>query len=129
MDLKSTFDWKPLPKLIDEERDRQRADKLARVTQEAEDYWNATAPYGGKRFTLADGIELLLYDLRRCQAAVAGIFEKEREQKALLDHKAATGQECEADRQRWFAYLDVAHIAREALSPAAPSEHSLESSS
>jgi hypothetical protein len=58
----------------------------------------------------------MLYDLRRYQAAVAGIFEKEREQKALLDHKTATGQECEADRQRWLAYLEITHAITAALS-------------
>jgi hypothetical protein len=46
---------------------------------------------------------------------VAGIFEKEQEQKALLDHKAATGQECEADRQRWLAYLEMTHAITAAL--------------
>ena len=39
-----------------------------------------------------DGIELLLYDLRRYQAAVARIFERERDQKALLDHKGQQGR-------------------------------------
>jgi hypothetical protein len=118
MELKSAFDWKPLPELIDEERDRERAEKLERVTKEAEGYWNEIAPCGAlpvKRFTLADGVELLLYDLRRYQAAVAGIFEKEQDQKALLDHKTATGQECEADRQRWLAYLKMTHAITAAL--------------
>lgn len=127
MELKSKFDWKPLPELIDEERDRQRAEKLERVTRETEAYWNEVAPCGAlpvKPFTLADGVELLLYDLRRYQAAMARIFEKESEQKALLDHKAATGQEAEADRQRWLAFLDITHVATAALSygdPAMPS--------
>jgi len=109
---------KRLPELIDEERDRKQAEKLERVTREAEAYWDEVAPCGAlpvKPFTLGDGVELLLYDLRRYQAAVARIFDREQEQKSLLDHKAATGQDAEADRQRWFAYLDVAHIAREAL--------------
>ena len=59
---------KRLPELIDEERDRQLAENMERDTQEAEAYWNETAPCGAlpvKPFTLADGIELLLYDLRR----------------------------------------------------------------
>lgn len=109
---------KRLPELIDEERDRLRAEKLARVTQEAESYWNESAPCGAlpvKAFTLADGVELLLYDLRRYQAAVGRVFEKEQEQKALLDHKQATGQECEADRQRWLAYLEMTHLVTAAL--------------
>ena len=109
---------KPLPEVIDEERDRLRAEKLERVTREAETYWNETAPCGAlpvKPFTLADGVELLLYDLRRYQAAVARVFEMEREQEALLDHKTATGQECEADRQRWLAYRKLAHAVTEAL--------------
>ena len=70
----------------------------------------------GKPFTLANGVELLLYDLRRYQGAVDRIFEKERDQKTLLDHKAATGQAAEADRQRWHAYLEMTHIATAALS-------------
>lgn len=116
------------PELIDEERDRQRAEKLALVSKETEAYWNEAAPCGAlpvKAFTLADGVELLLHDLRRYQAAMARIFEKEKEQKALLDHKAATGQDAEADRQRWLAYLDMAHIASEALSPGSPDRHNL----
>ena len=109
---------KRLPELIDEEQDRQRAEKLERVTREAEVYWNEVTPSGAlpvKPFTLGDGVELLLYDLRRYQAAVALIFEKEREQKALLDHKAATGQDAEANRQRWLAYLEITHAITAAL--------------
>jgi hypothetical protein len=110
---------KRLPEVVDEERDRQHAAILERVTREAEAHWNETAPCGAlpvKPFTLADGVELLLYDLRRYQAAVARIFEKQREQKALLDHKTATGQEAEADRQRWLAYLEMTHAITAALS-------------
>jgi hypothetical protein len=112
---------KRLPEIIDEERDRQRAEKLERVTREVEAYWNETAPCGAipvKPFTLGDGIDLLLFDLRRYQAAVAAIVEKEREQKALLDHKAATGRELEADRQRWLAYLEMTHAITAALKQA-----------
>lgn len=108
-----------LPEVIDGERDRLRAEHLERVTKKAEAYWTETVPCGAlpvKPFTLADGVELLLYDLRRYQATVAGIFEKEREQRALLDHKTATGQECEADRQRWLACLEMSHLATAALS-------------
>ena len=110
---------KRLPELIDEKRDRLQAETLERVTREAETLWNETAPCGAlpvKPFTLGDGVELLLYDLRRYQSAVAAIFEKEREQKALLGHKAASGQECEADRQRWLAYLEMTHAVTAALS-------------
>jgi hypothetical protein len=110
---------KRLPEVIDEERDRRRAERLERATREAETYWNETAPCGAlpvKPFTLGDGVELLLYDLRRYQSAVAAVFNKERDQKALLDHKAATGQECEADRQRWLAYLEMTHAITAALS-------------
>ena len=121
--LKTSLLGKRLPELIDEERDRQRAEKLARVTRESEVYWNEVAPCGAlpvQPFTLGDGVELLLYDLRRYQAAVAGIFEKEKEQKVLLDHKMATGQDAEADRQRWLAYLDMTHAITAALSPNGP---------
>jgi hypothetical protein len=58
---------KRLPEVTDEERDRQRAERLERATREVEAYWNETGPCGVlpvKAFTLADGIELLLYDLR-----------------------------------------------------------------
>ncbi len=110
---------KRLPELIDEERDRAQAEKLERVTRETEAYWNEVTPYGAlpvKPFTLADGVELLLYDLRRYQAAVTRVFEIEKKQEALLDHKTATGQECEADRQRWLAYLEMTHAVTAALS-------------
>ena len=70
---------KRLPQVIDEEPDRQLAEKLERVTREVEAYWNETAPCGAlpfKAFTLAEGIELLSYDLRRYQAAgrLSGAF-------------------------------------------------------
>lgn len=32
-----------------------------------------------------------------------------------MDHKAATGEEADADRQRWLAYLDMTHAATAAL--------------
>lgn len=118
MELKSAFEWKPLPEVIDEERHRERAEKLERVTRETEAYWNKVMPSRAtpvRPFTLADGVELLLFDLRRYQAAMARTFEKEQEQKELLDHKTATGQEVEADPQRWLAYLDIRHVGTAAL--------------
>ena len=123
MELKSRFDWKPLPKLIKEhEADEKRnADTL----KQAEEYWNAIAPYGAPVFDIGRGMELLLYDAQRFAKGLSRIVQKADEQKALMDHKAATGQEVtEADRQRWFAYLDIAHIAREVLSPNPPAENS-----
>lgn len=58
----------------------------------------------------------LLAKVKRYEAALYRIVEKEREQKALIEHREKTGQEVtEADRQRWFAYLDTAHIAEAAL--------------
>ena len=116
---------KHLPDVIDEQRDRQRAETLERVTREAERYWHETAPCGAlpaKPFTLADGVELLLYDLQRYQAAVARVFEMEKQQEALLDHKTATGQECEADRQRLLAYRKLARAVTAALSMRASRE-------
>ena len=53
---------------------------------------------------------------------MAAVFEKEREQKALFDHKTATGQGTDADRQRWLAYLDMTHVATAALSEKPASE-------
>lgn len=115
---------KRLPEVIDEERDRLRAEKLEQVTREVETYWNETAPCGAlpvKPFTLGDGIALLLYELRRYQAAVAVIFEKEEEHKALLEHKTAAGQEVEATRQRWLACRDVMNAVRQSLDAPSPS--------
>lgn len=118
--------WKPLPKLIEQhEADEKR---IAGTLKQVEEYWNEIAPCGGPQFDAGRGMELLLYDAKRFAAGLARIVQKADEQKALMDHRTATGQEVsETDRQRWFAYLDVAHIASEALSPggpAAPSENS-----
>lgn len=114
MELKSAFDWKPLPKLIEQhEADEKR---IADTVKQVEAYWHETAPYGGPQFDAGRGMELLLYDARRFAAGLVRIAQKADEQKALMDHKTATGQEVtESDRQRWFAYLDAAHIASEAL--------------
>ena len=50
---------------------------------------------------------------------------KPTSRKRLIKHREENGQEVsDADRQRWFAYLDVAHIAQQALSPNPPSENS-----
>jgi hypothetical protein len=115
---------KPLPKTIEQhEADEKR---IADTLKQVEAYWNASAPYGGPVFDAGRGMELLLYDVRRFAAVLSRIVQKADEQKTLMDHRAASGQEVtEADRQRWFAYLDVAHTAREALSydaPAPPTE-------
>jgi hypothetical protein len=60
---------------------------------------------------------LLLYNARRFAAWLSRIVQKADEQPALIDHPTPAGQEVtEADRQGLFAYLDVAHIASEALS-------------
>jgi hypothetical protein len=114
MELKSAFDWKPLPKLIEQhEADEKR---IAETLKQVEAYWNETAPYGGPQFDAGRGAELLLYDVKRFAAGLARIMQKADDQKALMDHKKATGQEVtESDRQRWFAYLDAAHIAAEVL--------------
>ncbi len=120
MALKSTFDWKPLPKLIEQhEADEKR---IADTLKQVEAYWNETAPYGGPMFDAGRGVELLLYDVNRYRNALNRIAAKPAEQEALIKHREETGQEVtDADRQRWFAYLDVAHIAEEALSPNPPS--------
>jgi hypothetical protein len=115
MELKSTFDWKPLPKLI--ERHEADEKRIADTLKQVEAYWNETAPYGGPRFDAGRGMELLLFDVRRYSAALVRIGGKAAEQEALMKHREATGQEVvDSDRQRWFAYLDVARIASEALS-------------
>lgn len=114
MELKSTFDWKPLPKLIEQQEAVEK--RIADTSKQVEAYWNETAPYGGPQFDAGRGMELLLFDARRFAAGLVRIVQKADDQKALMDHKTASGQEVtESDRQRWFAYLDAAHIANEAL--------------
>ncbi len=117
------LDWgRQLPELI-EERDRRR-EKLKALLKEVEAYWNGIAPYGAG-FTAESGIGLLLHDAKRFAEGLVRVVQKADDQKALMDHKATSGQEVtEGDRQRWFAYLDAAHSAQEALSPAAPAERS-----
>jgi hypothetical protein len=117
--MEPTTGWKPIPRTIDaHEADTKRnADTLKKV----EAYWNETAPYGGPEFDAGRGMELLLHDVRLFAAGLSRIAQKADEQKALIDHRTAIGEVVtEADRQRWFAYLDVAHIAMEALSPGGP---------
>jgi|SRR5581483_12246172 len=106
---------KRLPKTIEQhEADEKR---IAEFLKQAETYWNETAPYGAPAFDVGRGLELLLYEAKRYSEALTRIAGKAGEQEALIKHREETGQEVtEADRQRWFAYLDVAHIAREALS-------------
>jgi hypothetical protein len=120
MELKSAFDWKPLPKTIEvHEADEKR---ITETLKHVEEYWNETAPYGGPQFDAGRGMELLLYDTKRYSEALTRIAAKADEQKTLIEHRTAVGEEVtEADRQRWFAYLDVAHMARAALSYGAPS--------
>jgi len=71
--------------------------------------------------TWTRGWPLLLQNLKRYEAALLRIAEKPEEQKVLMEHRETTGQEVPAsDLQRWFAYLDVAHMASEALSHGDP---------
>ena len=118
--LDTLLDWGRLrmPELT-EVRER-RGEKLKEVLQAVEAYWTETASCG-EGFTLENGLELLLYDLRRYQAAVSRVFEKESDQEALLEHKAATGQEVEAAQQRWLACRDLTNAVRQALDTASPS--------
>jgi hypothetical protein len=112
--------WKPLPKLIEQhEADEKR---IAETLEEVEAYWNETAPYGGPQFDVGRGMALLLHDVNQYRAALNRIAGKAEEQEKLIRHREATGQEVtELDRQRWFAYLEMAHLAQEALSPTGPS--------
>jgi hypothetical protein len=123
MELKSTFNWKPLPKLIEQhEADEKR---IAETLKQVEAYWNDIAPYGAPQFDAGRGMELLLFDANRYRDGLNRVIAKAQEQEELLKHREEAGQEVtEADRQRWFAYLDVAHIAEEILSPNPPSENS-----
>jgi len=113
---------KPMPELIDDRR--KRGEKLNEVMKQAETYWNGSAPCS-EPFKAEKGIGLLLYDAKRFAAGLASVVRKADDQKALMDHKTTTGQEVtDADRQRWFAYLEAAHIALKALSHEPPSETS-----
>ncbi len=123
MELKSSFDWKPLPKLIEQhEADEKR---IADTLKQVEAYWNAIAPYGAPQFDAGRGMALLLFDANRYRDGLNRVIAKAQEQEALIKHREETGQEVtDADRQRWFAWLDVAHIADEVLSPKPPSGNS-----
>lgn len=114
------LDWgrARMPELI-EVRER-RAQKLNEVLKAVEAYWTATAPCG-EAFALEKGLDLLLYDLRRYQAALATIFEKERDHEALLKHQLTTRQDIEAAQQRWLACRDVTNAVRQVLDAGSPS--------
>jgi|SRR5579872_3752107 len=111
---------KRLPKTIEQhEADEKR---IAEFLKQAETHWNETAPYGSPAFDVGRGLELLLYEAKRYSEALRRVAGRAGEQEALIKHREEAGQEVtEADRQRWFAYLDVAHIAEEALSHKPPS--------
>lgn len=116
-----TLRSKPLPKLTEQhETDEKR---IADTLREVEAYWNQTAPYGAPQFDAGRGMALLLYEVNQYRDALNRIAAKAEEQEKLIKHREATGQEVkEADRQRLFAYLETAHIARQALSPGASPE-------
>lgn len=119
MELKGASNANPFPKTIAQhEADEKR---IADTMKEVEDYWNGVAPYGAPQFDAGRGMALLLHDVRKYSAGLMRVIEKAREQEALIKHREATGQEVtEADRQRWFAYLEAAHIAEEGLAPSPP---------
>lgn len=123
MELKSTFNWRPLPKLIEQhEADEKR---IAATLEGVEAYWNETAPYGAPAFDEGRGMALLLHEVNQYRDVLNRIIAKSQEQEELIKHREETGQEVsEADRQRWFAYLETAQIARQALSPGALPETS-----
>ncbi len=123
MELKSTFDWKPLPKLIEQQQADEK--RIADTLKQVEAYWHETAPYGAPRFDAGRGMALLLFDANRYRDGLNRVIAKAQEQEQLIKHREETGQEVtDADRQRWFAYLDVAHIAEEILSPNPPDGNS-----
>ena len=123
MELKSTFDWKPLPNLNEQhEADEKR---IADTLKQVEAYWNETAPYGAPQFDAGRGMALLLFDANRYRDGLNRVITKAQEHETLIKHREETGQEVtDAERQRWFAYLDMAHVAEEVLSPKPPSENS-----
>ena len=110
-----TLKMKPLPKLIEQrEADEKR---IAETLREVEAYWNQTAPYGAPEFDAGRGMALLLYEVNQYRGALNRIAGKAEEQEKLIKHREATGQVVtESDRQRLFAYLETAHIARQTLS-------------
>lgn len=123
MEPKTKFAPKPLPKLI-EQRDADEK-RIAETLKQVEAYWNETAPYGAPQFDAGRGMELLLFDANRYRDGLNRVIAKGQEQEELIKHREATGQEVsDADRQRWFAYLDAAHIAQGILSPNPPAENS-----
>jgi hypothetical protein len=65
--LNALLDWGrfPMPELIGA-RERRR-EKLRRVLQEVEKYWNETAPVS-EGFTVEKGLELLLYEAKQLRA-------------------------------------------------------------
>jgi hypothetical protein len=111
--------WKPLPELIEKRETDER--RIAETLQKVEAYWDETAFCGGPKFDAGRGMDLLLHDARKYAAALQRIVEKAREQEALIKHREASGQEAtDADRQRWFAYLEIAHLAEQGLSHGSP---------
>jgi hypothetical protein len=123
MELKSKFDWKPLPEPIEKHEADQK--RIADTLKQVEAYWNETAPYGAPQFDAGRGMALLLFDANRYRDGLNRVITKAQEHEALIKHREETGQEVtDADRQRWFAYLDMAHVAEEVLSPNPPSVNS-----
>ncbi len=123
MEPKSTLGLKTLPKTIEQhEADEKR---IAETLKQVEAYWNDIAPYGAPQFDAGRGMELLLFDANRYRDGLNRVIAKAQEQEALIKHRENNGQEVsDADRQRWFAYLEAAHIAQDALSPNPPAENS-----
>ena len=92
------------------------------LLRELEEYWKSGGPVD-QAFDPRAAVALLLHNVKRYEAALLRIAAKPAEQEALMKHRQETGQEgVKSDRQRWFAYLDVAKMAREALTGKPSSE-------
>jgi hypothetical protein len=90
------------------------------LIREIEDYWKGAAP-ADQAFDPRRGVALLLHTVKRYEAALHDLAGRADEQEKLIKHRQETGQEVtESERQRWFAYLDISHIATSALDHSSP---------
>jgi hypothetical protein len=116
MELKSAYDLGVVADLAEKREAAQAA--------ELEAYWNEIVS-SGDRFDPDRAIALLLFNVKRYEAAILRIAEIAKEQKALMEHRYRTGQEVsDVDLARYASYLKTAHIATDALAqPASSSRH------
>ncbi len=108
--------WDEFGAIFAKQKALHEAEKLLspELFHELTEYWKGVAP--GQVFDPREAVALLYQNVKRYEAALQRIVERPQDQKRLIEHRESTGQEVtEGDRQRWYAYLDVAHLAAEAL--------------